>query len=146
MSRVNDPHPPYEGPNEKQGLSITQIYTAVGLLVTIVAASMAKDIVPVPLILAVSVGYGIGSSISVALYRLASLLKNGTAETNVFGSGFLAGLAIAFGMTAIQSVPAILGTKHIVGLDFSSAVFAGLIGVIAGFLQSRSNFNELIHK
>lgn len=114
--------------HESQGLSIAQIYTAVGLLVTIVAASMAKDFVPVPLILAVSVGYGIGSSVSVALYRLASLLKNGTAETNVFGSGALAGLAIAFGMTAIQSIPAILSKNHIVDLDFSSAVFSGLIG------------------
>lgn len=137
MSR-QQPHPPYDV-NEK-GLSLTQIYTAVGLLVTIVMASMAKDIVPVPLILAISVGYGIGSSVSVALYRLASLFKNGTPETNVFGSGILAGLAIAFGMIAIQSIPAILSKNYITGLDFSSAIIAGLIGIVAGFLQSRSNF------
>ncbi len=132
----NQPHPPAE----VQGLTKTQIYTAAGLLGVVTIASMAKDIVPVPLLLAASVGYGIGSSASVALYRVAGLLKNGTPDQNVFGSGALAGLAVAFGMTAIQSVPAIVGGDYIKGLNFGSAMITGLVGLAAGFIQSRSNF------
>jgi hypothetical protein len=136
------PHPPLP----QNGLTKPQIYTAAGLLGVVTVASMAKDIVPVPLLLAASVGYGIGSSASVALYRVAGLLKSGTPDMNVFGSGALAGLAVAFGMTAIQSVPAIVGGDYIKGLNFASAITTGVIGVVAGFMQSRSNFEIIANQ
>jgi hypothetical protein len=142
MIDKNLPHPP----QPQNGLTKPQIYTAAGLLGVVTVASMAKDIVPVPLLLAASVGYGIGSSASVALYRVAGLLKNGTPDMNVFGSGALAGLAVAFGMTAIQSVPAIIGGDYIKGLNFASAMVTGIAGLVAGFLQSRSNFEIIANQ
>jgi hypothetical protein len=49
-------------------------------------------------------------------------------------------------MTAIQSVPAIVGGDYIKGLNFASAMVTGVAGLVAGFLQSRSNFEIIANQ
>lgn len=122
------------------GLTSDQRWTAAGLLGVIAAVSLGKNALPTPVVIATSIGYGIGSSAAVGLYRTADLLKNGEAEHNVFGKGLMAGLAVAFGMTAIQTIPDIIAGDYLNGISNTAAVISGVVGIAAGFIQSRSSF------
>lgn len=138
--KINRPRPP------STPLTQEQIYTTVGLFSGIISAILLKDAIPIPLLLAMAVGYSIGSSTSVAIYRVAGLLKNGSTEQNAFGTGTLAGLAVAFGIISVQSTYAIFYGNHIINLSVGPGLAIGAFGLIAGFLQSRSNFDIVAGK
>jgi len=124
----------------RDNITTSQRLTAAGILGVIAATTLGRGIIAPQAVITSSVGYGIGSSAAVGLFRLADLMKNGNAESNKMGSGIMAGLAIAFGMTAIQTVPDILSGDYINGLSKSTMVISGLVGIVAGYLQSRSSF------
>ena len=141
----HEPHPPVEQYGEGQrreaeGRAFEQRLTSAAFLGIVVAGLFAKDLFPVPVILAASVGYGIGSSAAVAYCRFSGLLKDGTGDRNTLSSAVFAGLAVFCGVTALQSVPAILKGDYIRDLNFVSGAISGLAGVAAGFIQSRSGF------
>ncbi len=123
-----------------EGLTKAQRYTAAGLLGVIVTSTLTNGIVPTHIVICGAIGLGIGSTAAVALYRVADLMKNGKAEVNPFGNGIWAGVAVAFGMTAIQTIPQILQGNYIQGATPFSTTIAGLAGIGAGFFQSRSTF------
>ncbi len=92
------------------------------------------------MVMTLAVGYGIGSSSAVALYRTASLLKSGRAEQNEFGQGIMAGGAVAFGLLSAVAVPKIMPILASAGVSQEALLLLGAVGLIAGFLQSRSSF------
>lgn len=128
------------GVNAQLGRS--QIITAAGLLGVIALSNLAKTYIPMPIILASIISYGVGAAVAVSLYRVAALLKDGTPKTNVFGEGALAGAAIAFALITISSVPIIVSEAYIKDLAFQAAGtgIAVAVGFVAGFLQSRGTF------
>ena len=124
-------------------LTNQQKLTAFGLLSAVGLAFYMGNNVPVQYTLIGSIGFGIGTSLSVGFYRVANLMKSGRAEQNKFGNGFLAGSSIFCALMSLNIVPQISNVliKSETFKNTNEAymlpllVFMGLVG----FFQNRAN-------
>lgn len=124
----------------KSNIERDQKLSAFGLLAAVAGAFFLRDLIPLQHIISASIGFGTGTSISVAFYRVAGLLKNGKAEKNQFGQGTLAGVALLAGLLSFTAIPGAVRLVQEISKDSGALPWMIIIGGgIAGFMQNRTN-------
>lgn len=128
-------------------MSITteQKWTTAGLVVGICGAFFGQRFIPVPYVITSAIGFGAGSTASLALLRLAGLLRDGTSRRNVFGAGILTSSALCAGLLIFNTFPDVLTQVPQMPLcqGYSVSLWPFLaLGTLAGFLQNRANLLE----
>lgn len=122
-----------------------QHLTALGLVGVVLAAPTVLSYLDDSYIKNGAIFYGLSAAVTVSFFRVANLLKDGTARENEFGQGLFAGIALFIATSAAQIIPNIF--KEMAeeqGLPLALTIACG--SSIAGFMQSKESFVSLLEE
>lgn len=123
-----------------------QKWTSAGLLGAIGFAFVLSNRIPAPYVLTATIGFGAGTSLAVGFYRVAELFKNGRPESNQFGKGGMAGIALFCSLMSFNVIPTVITElpQTVMFKDVNTSLLLPLmiISGLVGFFQNRANTLE----